>query len=536
MTGETGTGKSILLDALDALLGGLTSTGISRLIRSGSQKALIEAIFRVTSKDVVWLKSQGFDFDDNELLLSRELIRRNDRTTSRFRVNGVVVSKDQIFCIRPRLIDLTAQGQVQELSKAGQQRFCLDQLGGSSLEDTLKSVKAGFLSWKETSLALEDAEKDLQRSQKSFLQQKEFLEELELAQIEDPEEDIKLLQEQERLSHSVRLQEGVSIIADTLIEPKPEVPCVFDLLNLCFQEMNTMKQLDATLSSELENLIDIKSRLEDFSRTLESYGSVLQSEPQRLDELQERIADLKRLMRKTDSNLPELIQKRDSLRKDLMNDTPNTKFLRIKEEENKLRLSRDRFNEKLTCMRLAIAGNLQRTLMQYLNSLGLSNVRFEVQILPSQASEKGADSVQFLFSANPDQPLVPLIEIASGGEMSRFLLALKTTLASAAGSNTLVFDEIDSGVSGKVSTAIALLLKELSMKRQVLCVTHQPLVAAKADHHLRVSKSIHEGLTTVQVSYLDTPLAREIELAELAGGDVADTRAYVSSLLSKEAA
>jgi DNA repair protein RecN (Recombination protein N) len=165
--------------------------------------------------------------------------------------------------------------------------------------------------------------------------------------------------------------------------------------------------------------------------------------------------------------------------------------------------------------------------------MGLANVRFAVAIESASPGEEGADAVQFLFSANPGQPLAPLAEVASGGEMSRFLLALKTCLAAADQHVTLLFDEIDSGVSGRVSGAMAALLRRLAEQRQVFCVTHQPLVAAAADHHFLVSKEVVEGLTHTRVSQLRDTQARQSELAQLAGGDHHEARSYAASLLEQ---
>jgi len=173
--------------------------------------------------------------------------------------------------------------------------------------------------------------------------------------------------------------------------------------------------------------------------------------------------------------------------------------------------------------------------MQALRPMGLANVRFEVAIEPTALGEEGADAVQFLFSANPGQPLAPLAEVASGGEMSRFLLALKTCLAAADQHVTLLFDEIDTGVSGRVSGAMAELLQRLAQQRQVFCVTHQPLVAAAADHHFQVAKEVRDGATHTRVSQLRDTQARQAELAELAGGDFGETRSYAASLLKRAA-
>ena len=207
----------------------------------------------------------------------------------------------------------------------------------------------------------------------------------------------------------------------------------------------------------------------------------------------------------------------------------------LEQTELQARQRRDRCNAQLTQARRLAAEALEQDLMQALRPMGLANVRFEVAIEPTAPGEEGADAVQFLFSANPGQPLAPLSEVASGGEMSRFLLALKTCLAAADQHVTLLFDEIDTGVSGRVSGAMAELLQRLAQQRQVFCVTHQPLVAAAADHHFQVAKEVRDGTTHTRVSQLRDTQARQAELAELAGGDFGETRSYAASLLKRAA-
>ena len=197
---------------------------------------------------------------------------------------------------------------------------------------------------------------------------------------------------------------------------------------------------------------------------------------------------------------------------------------------------RDSINQQLSEERKKIALLLEKQLLKKLVPMGLEHVVFKIKVNPHNPSEKGSDSVQFLFSANPGQPLAPLGDIASGGEMSRFLLALKATISKKDYCPTMLFDEIDSGVSGRVSSAIANVLKDLSKFQQVFCVTHQPLVAAAADHHFSVKKIVSKGNTTSSVSNLCNLKDRQIELAELAGGDSREASNYAASLLDHHVA
>ena len=207
----------------------------------------------------------------------------------------------------------------------------------------------------------------------------------------------------------------------------------------------------------------------------------------------------------------------------------------LEQREIAARQQRDQAHSALSASRAAAARRLEEQLMQALRPMGLAHVRFAVQLQAAPATEEGSDAVCFLFSANPGQPLAPLAEVASGGEMSRFLLALKTCLAAADPHVTLLFDEIDTGVSGRVSGAMAELLQRLGVSRQVFCVTHQPLVAAAADHHFRVAKQVRDGVTHTQVSQLRDTQARQAELVELAGGDTGAARSYAASLLERDA-
>jgi len=277
------------------------------------------------------------------------------------------------------------------------------------------------------------------------------------------------------------------------------------------------------------------AQLQDLARDLDRYGAALESDPESLGQLQERIAQLKALERRHGLSLEELINRRDLLREQLAPGGAEASLQALEVAEQASRASRDRANGALSAARQAAAAQLEEQLLARLRPMGLTHVRFAVQIAPTAPTEEGADAVQFLFSANPGQPLAPLAEVASGGEMSRFLLALKTCLAAADPHVTLLFDEIDAGVSGRVSGAMAELLQQLAAQRQVFCVTHQPLVAAAADHHFRVAKEVHEGLTHTRVSQLRDIQARQAELAELAGGDSGETRSYAASLLKKAA-
>ena len=535
LTGETGAGKSILLDALDALLGGSAGGNAARLLRQDTRQGLIEGCFSLTPPLQSWLEQQELQADEGEVLLSREWRLTEGRLSSRHRLNGVTVNRSQVQELRPLLLDLTVQGQTQQLGRPGQQRRWLDRYGGEPVLEALGQVIQGFQQWKQAAVALEEARASWEQLQQERERQEQLLADLEAAQLDDPQELQQLQQEQDRLAHGVRLQEGVMNLMGRLVEGAEGAPAVFDHLAACEQELHTMQQLDGSIELLSSRATDALAQLQDLVRDLDRYGASLESDPQRLAELQERMALLKTLERRYGQDLAALIALRDRLREQLAPGGAEASLQALEVEEAEARRQRDQLNGHLTARRQAAAVALEQQLMDALRPMGLANVRFAVQIEPSTAGAEGADAVQFLFSANPGQPLAPLAEVASGGEMSRFLLALKTCLAAADQHVTLLFDEIDTGVSGRVSGAMAELLRRLARQRQVFCVTHQPLVAAAADHHFRVSKQVVDGITHTRVSQLRDTQSRQAELAELAGGDHSEARSYAASLLEQNA-
>ena len=534
LTGETGAGKSILLDALDAVLGGAQGAAGQRLLRDGSERARIEASFQLSPQLRDWLSEADFEPED-ELLISREWKRQDgDRWSSRSRLNGTPVNRQQLLSLRPLLIDLTVQGQTQLLSKPGQQRRWLDRLGGSSLAALKADVASAWQGWCESAAALEAVEREQQRSEEERADQEALLEQLEAAGLEDPGEQERLEQEQDRLVHGVRLQEGLAQLFRRLRDAAEQAPSLQDHLAASVQELQSMAQLDSSLVELRDQALDLEANVEELLRCLDHYGLALESDPEHLDRIQERLADLKRLQRRHGLDLAGLIDRRDALRQRLGDGGFAADLERLRLVEQSQRQQRDQANNALRQARSEAAVALQASLLELLPPMGLANVRFKVDLRAADPADHGADAVCFLFSANPGQPMAPLTEVASGGEMSRFLLALKTTLAAVDGSSTLLFDEIDAGVSGRVSGAMADLLRSLGEQRQVFCVTHQPLVAAVADHHFRVSKEVDEGVTYSRVSQLRDTRERRQELAELAGGDQADL--YAASLLAQRSA
>ena len=534
LTGETGSGKSILLDALDAVTGGGQP---QRLLRDGCERGVIEVCFRWSEGLRAWCRAQELDADgDEELVLSRELRCQEGRYSSRSRLNGVVLNRSLMAELRPQLLDLTGQGQTHQLARAGQQRRWLDRFGGSSLLACLEPVRLAQQQWRRDAHALEQARLEQESLQQDWEAREQQLHALDAAALDDPQERQLLEQEQDRLCHGVRLQQGCQDLQWRLQEGAEGVPSVLDHLAACEQELAAMTALDPGLEPLQQSWMEAHGMLQGLARELDRYAAALEADPDHLAALQERIAQLKTLERRYGLDLAALLERRDALRLELQPGGADAALEALEQAEQASRERRDVACAALSRERQRAAKALEQELMQALRPMALPAVRFEVALQPCDPAEDGAEVVQFLFSANPGQPLAPLREVASGGEMSRFLLALKTCLAEAEPHSTLLFDEIDTGVSGRVSAAMAELLQRLARHRQVFCVTHQPVVAAAADQHLLVRKQVQQGQTVTEVLPLRTLKERERELAELAGGDSGEVREYVASLLQRKAA
>jgi DNA repair protein RecN (Recombination protein N) len=529
MTGETGAGKSIILDAIDAALGGKVS---SRVLRSGTNRALIEATFQTDVKLAEWLAVQQIDaLEDGAILCSREITSRSNRC----RLNGVVVNKQQIQSLREMLVEITAQGQTFLLGREAVQREWLDSFGGVKLLDLRQQVTQLFEIRQRSHRAL----KERQESDRNRLQQIDLLQyqlkELDAADLDDPEEIERLENDRLRLSHSVELQQQSYEIYEILYQNDAENACG-DLLGKAESILTEMVAVDSNLQGILELVSSALTQIEEAGREINAYGDNLESEPEQLEQIEARIRQLKLICRKYGATLKEAIAFAQKLRQELDGLTNHEQSI---EELEKIAAADQKALLKvcteLTKLRQTAATQLEQTLITTLKSLAMEKVLFRVTIAAVEPSAFGADRITFEFSPNPGEPLQPLSETASGGEISRFLLALKTCFAQADPIGTMVFDEIDVGVSGRVSQAIALQLWQLSRNHQVLCVTHQPIVAAIADHHFRVSKQVvmvHQDSsknpetngssspverTTVQVQLLE-PEQRKQELAQIAGG------------------
>jgi len=570
LTGETGAGKSIILDAIDVALGGKVS---NRVIRSGAERAVVEATFRADATLIAWLSEQEIDLlDEADLVCSREIVVNQGSLRSRTRINGVLVNRGLMERLRERLVEITAQGQTVQLMSPVLQRGLLDLYGGSPLLQQRDRVASSYLTCQEALKALEKR----RQSEQQRLQRLDWLEyqihELSAAHLTQENELQQLEQECQRLSHVVDLQQQSYQVYQALYQNDGGAAACADLLGDAEAILNDMVQYDTQLQPLLDLVSGALAQVVEASHQINAYGDGLETDPQRLQEVEERIQALKQICRKYGPTLADAIAHYEKLQTELAELGGDGQSLEELEKTERLYqeiLTNDCI--QLTHLRRAAAEDLEKCLVAQLKPLAMEKVQFQVAITPLPATGAGADQVTFYFSPNPGEPLQPLAATASGGEMSRFLLALKTCFSTTTDAwGTLIFDEIDVGVSGRVAQAIAERLSQLSQGHQVLCVTHQPLIAAMADRHFRVDKQvidqpqkqspkpqlanqpndnasaeldpqlpeseISDIRTVIRVSLLDNHLTRREEIAQLAGGhSEQEAITFAESLLIKAA-
>lgn len=487
LTGETGAGKSIILDAIDAVLGGKVN---ARLVRSGSDKAVLEARFALTPGLKDWLIQQDLPIPEQAVTCRREITLGKASVRSRSFLNDQAVTKAQLEVLRQRLVEITAQGQTVQIGSSDRQRDWLDGFGGEAIVQQRQRVIQAHDAATQAKRRLEARRKADQDRQDRLELLQLHQQELAQAALDDPAELDHLHQEQQRLTHSVDLQQNSYQTYQILYESDAGGACA-DLLGKAEGILIDMERYDPAITSILAMVSEALTQVEEAGRAINAYGASLEADPQRLEEVEERIRQLKGLCRRFHRTLPELVAYRDEVNQALAELSGEGQSIEdLEADYQKRQEALTKACAKLTDLRQKTAQKLEAQLIAELKPLAMERVQFRVDLQPATPGPTGADAIQFLFSPNPGEPLQPLAETASGGEMSRFLLALKACFSQVDAVDTLIFDEIDVGVSGRVAQAIAEKLLQLGQSHQVLCVTHQPMVAALADDHWHVNKQV----------------------------------------------
>ena len=508
LTGETGAGKSILVDALGLLLGGRADADV---IRAGCEEASVDGVFARTPALGVRLEELGLP-DLGEEVLVRRVLGRTGR--GKVYVNGALVTVGVLAKLTRGAVDIAGQHEHVSLFDSGLHRVLLDRYG--VLDEVLANYFGEYQALREV-----DARMDALGGDEAKVRERaEFLR-FQLDEITrlDPEagEDARLDAERKRLGSAEKLKRHASE-AELLVsgEEQSAVETVSRALGLVHDSVKT----DATLAPVAQALSTALSELEEAQRRLNRYVEGLESDPSRLADVEERLDALKRLCRKHGTHLDGLLRKRGEIETELGTLENRQEVLEELAQERKRVEDRARkAAATLSRKRLDSAVEFAAQVREGLGGLAMGKAAFEVRVTPGETLRPdGADEVEFFFSANPGEPPRPLAKVASGGEASRLLLALKRALADSDGCGCYILDEADAGVSGAIADVVGRMIKEVASHRQVLCITHLPQVAAYADAHLVIRKGLKGERTVSEVLVLEAGAERTRELARMMSG------------------
>lgn len=506
LTGETGAGKSMLLDALMLLAGG---RGDAQIVRAGCDEASVEGVFDASGELAARLEDAGLG-GPGEVLV-RRAVHVNGR--GRAWVNGSLVTVSVLHGLMRGVIDIAGQLEHASLFDEENHRGLVDRFG--SLDGPVATYRETF----EARRAVVARLAELGGDEREVRTRVEFLryqaKELEAAQPR-PDEEASLEQERRRLAGAARLQ-GLGQGADDVLVGREGN--AGDLLHQALQRIAEMERVDASVSVIRERLAAATAELDEGCRALGRYLTALDGDPARLRAVEERLDLLRALARKHGVLVEALPARRDALLTELdqleRRAELRAEVLRALEQKNAELVAAA---EVLTAKRRVAASALESKVGGCLARLALKSARFSIELSPVAPSQAGADQVRFSFTANPGEPARPLAKVASGGEASRVMLAIKSVLATSERASLSVLDEVDTGVGGAVADVVGRLIRDVSEHRQVLCVTHLPQVAAHAERHWRVEKRVSGGRVHSSIEVLAAVAAREEELARMLSG------------------
>lgn len=507
LTGETGAGKSILIDALSLALGARGEGGIAR---ANCEKAEISASFDISALPDLqaWLNEHEFLAEDNQLLL-RRIIYTDGR--SRAFINGMQATIQQLREAGDFLVDIYSQHAHHSLLKQTYQRQVLDAYAG--LHDLAQQVARHFRIWRE----LHERRVEMERNAAAFAD--------ELAELRDQVRELKQLaplmaewenmqQEHIRLAHGASLLSGAEECRALLDESEYAASAQLGAVQ---HKLRDLLEFDGSLQEALDMIDSAAIQLDEAGRFLNRYLQRAELDPERLAEVEaniQAIHDVSRKYRVRPEELPELLARGESRMAELEGSGSDGELARQEAEAEQVYL---RLAQELSAGRKQAAQKLSSEITREMQRLALSGGSFAVDLTPQEPAASGLEQIEFLVAGHPGAPLRPLAKVASGGELSRISLAIRVTTAQQGDVPTMIFDEVDVGIGGGVAEIVGQLLKQLGQKRQVLVITHLPQVAAQGSYHLRVSKRVADGMTLSRIEPLSQS-ARIEEIARMLGG------------------
>ena len=516
ITGETGSGKSILIGAIDTVFGAKTSKDC---IRTGCDKAYIELSLFLNQPINELLSEYGIENFGNELIISREITQSGSRS----RVNGTLVNLDFIKVLRDRFLDIHSQHQTYSFMQPKYHIQLLDSYAKATCSELFKKYSTLYEEYTTAKQKLEEAKNtnNLTENQIEFL--KFQIDEIETANIKEIDEDERLENELVVLENAEKLKELTGSVAWTL---NNDDESILNTLSQLKMNLSKASRMDSGLEDSESELINIIESIKDLSSSLRDYSQSLDNDTARLNEIQERLFNLDKLKRKYGSGsaekpLENVLNTFEELQNEysaIINFESNIEELEMKVDNLHSKLKK--LAEEISSKRKMYSEVLSSLIVEKLEKLELPKVQFKIDIQNTELNKFGIDNVEFLISTNVSEPLRPLAKVASGGEISRVMLALKTIFAQHDDIDTVIFDEIDTGISGKTSQKVSEEISELANYRQIIMITHQAIIASKADKHIYVKKV--QGDST-QVGIYELNESDKLKaIAELASGEITD--------------
>jgi len=516
LSGETGTGKSIIINAMNLILGKRASAD---LIRTGCENATVEALFNVSGNDFVSsiLSEFGISFDD-ELLIKRTLYREG---RNRISINGTIATLQMLSRLGPHLISISGQHEHQILLRPDNHLYLLDDYSGLAKER--EKFRVMFNNYRLLEGEIDDLEAEIRR-----IAMTQELSSFQVREIENaniiPYEDERLLEEKKRLQHSEELLEILLETYNVLYERDGSL---FSSLSQCAKDMDRAADMDKRLTAIRDELTDIELRIEDISLSLRDIQKSIQMDPVRLEEVTERLDLLNRLKQKFGPSLEDVLKTKEKLASEIYDlEDKRGQADKLRRQLAKLGLEMIKTALYLSKKRKKAAVEFEEKVEDELRRLHMDETRFQVRfreelnkenVQVDSLSVDGLDQVEFMISPNVGEELRPLHKIASGGELSRIILAIKTILAQSGSVETIIFDEVDSGISGATAEVVGEKLLSLAGYHQLVCITHLPQIASKGNTHFLVKKEVSGGRTQTLVLELDKD-ERVQEIARLLGG------------------
>jgi DNA repair protein RecN (Recombination protein N) len=527
LTGETGAGKSIILNAVHLLLG---DKATEEWIRSSEEEASVDALFDISGnleiKERIKEKAphlQGAGEEDS--LLIRRVISRSSR--GKVLINGNLATLGVLSEMGEGLLSIYGQHEHQSLQRVETHIDILDDFGGLlGLREEFQKQYQEFVSLSEEVGRIR-AEKERRAKERELMafQSKE----IEAFRIQIGEEE-SLKEERTILTHARKLMDFAHVSEETLYS---EEGSAIERIQKILNQGREMAAIDPSLSQPLKALESTLIQLEEIALALRDYSRRVEINPTRLDEIENRLEEIDRLKRKYGSTVEEVLSFKHRIDEELKSFTSDEeKLSQLKGRLEPLRQTVIDLGKKLSGERKKVALELKKSVEKELNSLGMKKTIFEIHIDPLPLSLKGVDRVEFLISPNVGEEVKPLAKIASGGELSRIMLAMKRILAKVGGRQVLIFDEVDSGIGGAMAEVVGKKLRELSRHHQVICVTHLPQIACFADQHHSVRKEVKAGRTITLVDRLDKESIVD-EIARMLGGVkvTEKTRAHAKEMI-----